>query len=82
MKVDLTISKALSTGLQSVCHWPLCDPCRDLPVRFGISFVILYPDFLISPLPQLYYIFCVKFIKGAPSIVFEVADILTLAENT
>ena len=26
--------KNLSTDLQSVCCWPLCDPCSDLPVAF------------------------------------------------
>ena len=26
--------KALSTNLKSICHWPLCDLCRDLPVGF------------------------------------------------
>ena len=25
--------KTLPTDLQSVCCWPPCDPCRDLPVR-------------------------------------------------
>ena len=47
----------------------------------GIVFAIPLPDFLISPLPQPYYIFCVKFIIVILVMAWPQMDIVFLCHH-